>query len=423
MRLASANAGLWAVGNGLVSTQLVVFLATELGARGLTISLILAAPRFAGLLRLGVPAVIARLRRRKTICLAAYLASSATLCTVPLVAPAQRYLTGERALGLLIAAWCVYHLFEYVGTVALWSWLGDLTPQRIRGRLLGRRERWLIVGRIGGVAASAALALAWRAWLPSAPPWQPLALSAAVGALLMASAVFPLAAMPGVENFPSATPRLPWRTLALVVRDPPYQRLLVFSCWFALASGITLSAQQLYPIRVLQLPYEAMLLLSSLMWAGQCLVAPSAGRLIDRYGSSPVMTFSLLVASAGLLFFLAATPQRSWVLVGAYIAWIAYAGLNVGLDKTKLHLAAPGNNAPYLAAYHALSDLSNGAAIIGGGLLYDRLVAGGSGALALYAQLFLAGWLARSSAALFLVGLADRDSPKGPRARGNMKIK
>jgi predicted MFS family arabinose efflux permease len=258
--------------------------------------------------------------------------------------------------------------------------------------------------------------------LPGAPPWQPLALSAAVGALLMAAAVVPLAAMPAVENCRSARPRFPWRTLALVVKDRPYRRLLAFSCWFALASGMTLSAQQLYPIRVLQLPYETMLLFGSLMWAGQCLAAPSAGRLIDRYGSSPVMVVSLLIASSGLLFFLAATPQRPWILVGAYIAWIAYAGLNVGLDKTKLHLADPDNNAPYLAAYHALSDLANGAAIIGGGVLYDRLAAGGSGALILYAQLFLAGWLARSSAALLLVHLHDRGGPKGPANPRKMKI-
>ena len=61
MRLASANAALWAIGNGLVSTLLVIYLASDLGASGLSLSLILTAPRFAGLLRLGVPALMARL--------------------------------------------------------------------------------------------------------------------------------------------------------------------------------------------------------------------------------------------------------------------------------------------------------------------------------------------------------------------------
>ena len=55
-------------------------------ASGLAISLILAAPEFAGLLRLAVPALMARFRRRKLLCIAAYAASGVVLCAVPLVA-------------------------------------------------------------------------------------------------------------------------------------------------------------------------------------------------------------------------------------------------------------------------------------------------------------------------------------------------
>src|SRR4051795_1779184 len=83
MRLANANAALWAIGNGLISTLLVIYLASDLGASGLSLSLILAAPRFAGLLRLGVPALMARLRARKSVCITAYVISSIILCGVP----------------------------------------------------------------------------------------------------------------------------------------------------------------------------------------------------------------------------------------------------------------------------------------------------------------------------------------------------
>ncbi|HVT29113.1 MAG TPA: hypothetical protein VHE81_13950, partial [Lacipirellulaceae bacterium] len=89
MRLANANAAIWAIGNGLISTLLVIYLAADLGAKGLAISLILAAPRFAGVLRLGVPALMARLRARKAICISAYVISSVVLCGVPAVAVLQ----------------------------------------------------------------------------------------------------------------------------------------------------------------------------------------------------------------------------------------------------------------------------------------------------------------------------------------------
>src|SRR5882672_10247738 len=86
MWLANANAALWAIGNGLISTLLVIYLASDLGASGLSLSLILAAPRFAGLLRLGVPALMARFRARKAVCIAAYMTSSIILCGVPAIA-------------------------------------------------------------------------------------------------------------------------------------------------------------------------------------------------------------------------------------------------------------------------------------------------------------------------------------------------
>ena len=119
MRLANANAALWALGNGLISTLLVIYLAADLDASGLSLSLILAAPRFAGILRLGVPALMARVRARKAVCISAYILSSVVLCGVPLVAALQDRVEGRLAIAMFVMAWCVYHVMEYVGTVTL----------------------------------------------------------------------------------------------------------------------------------------------------------------------------------------------------------------------------------------------------------------------------------------------------------------
>lgn len=407
MRLANANAGLWAVGNGLVSTTLVIYLASDLGARGLAISLILAAPRFAGLLRLGVPALIHRLAHRKAVCIASFLASSALLLVVPVSSSPRLGYSIPAAMAGLIIAWSVYHLLEYIAGVALWSWLGDLTPRRVRGRLLGQRERWLVVGRIGGIVGSASLALLWRWMLPEAPRWQPHALSACAGAVLMASAVVPLVLMPAVSRAPSAVPRAPWRTVVRALGDGAYMRLLAYSCWFGLVNGITYAAQFNYPIRVLDISYAGMLTLRGTMRAGQSAIAPAVGRAVDRCGNRPVMILAQLIVATSPLFFLAATPERWWIVGGAFLAWIAYAGLNVGLDNLKLKLAPADNNAPYVAVYHAISDLANGVATIAGGFFFDRLRAGGSDAMTLYAGLFIAGWLGRTAAALFVARLIE----------------
>lgn len=411
MRFANANAGLWAVGNGLVSTQLVIYLANDLGAAGLWVGLILAAPRFAGLMRLGVPALIAGLRRRKAVCIGAYIASAAVLSGVPLVAitlaTGGPNVSTTTAFALLVTAWCVYHLLEYVGTVALWSWLGDLTPRRIRGRLLGARERWLLIGRIVGMAGSISVAWTWAQLVPNAPQWQPLALSAAAGAAMMLAAVAPLAAMAPASGAPSALPHAPWRSLVSALADPPYRRLLLASCWIAVVSGVTQSAQEIYPRRVIGLAYGGRLALQGLLRAGQSAIAPWMGRMADHFGNRPVMIVSQLVAATGMLFFIAATPERWWLLAGAFIVWIFYAGLNVGLDNVKLKLAPADNNAPYLAVYHTVSDLASGAAILFGSTLFDRLSAGGADALWLYAQLFFWGWVGRTLSVVFLARLIE----------------
>lgn len=398
MRLANLNAAAWAVGNGMVSTMLVVYLAQTMGATGIAVSLILAAPRLVGVLRIATPAIIARMGSRKAICVAGYLLSGLILCALP-VAAAPGGWTKSGSLLALVACWCVYHLLEYIATVALWSWLGDWMPAQLRGRFIGRREQWLTSGRIVGIAASVGLAATWR-WLdPSAPSWQPLAWSATVGAAVMLLAIVPLMFLPGLPHRSSAQPHSPWRSILSALGDRGLRPLLVYSCWFAFANGISGAAQMLYPYRILNLSYEHMVGLRSGMYAGQTAIAPQAGKWVDLYGARRMMTAAQVIVSTGPLFFWLASPGQWWWIAGAYVAWMAYAALNVGLDALKLKLAPAGNNAPHLAVYHGVSDLTSGVTLVAAGTWYDLLSAGGTGVMRIYTGLFLAGFAARLMAA------------------------
>src|SRR3954469_5724255 len=122
MMWANVNAGLWAIGNGLFSTLLVIYLAADLGASSLSVSMILAAPRFAGLLRLGVPALMARVAARKPLCIVSYLISAIFLSAIPTAAILGQRVGSGVAISVLVTVWCLYHIAEYCGTVTLWSW-------------------------------------------------------------------------------------------------------------------------------------------------------------------------------------------------------------------------------------------------------------------------------------------------------------
>jgi MFS family permease len=152
----------------------------------------------------------------------------------------------------------------------------------------------------------------------------------------------------------------------------------------------------MYPIRVLDLKFATRQVLQGVMRTGQLTLAPSMGRLVDRWGNRPVMLVSQLIVATGPLFFFFATRELWWLVIGAYVVWSAYAGLNVGLDTIKLKLAPPDNNAPHLAAYYVVGDLVNGATTIFGGWVLDHIGINDPGAPRLYAILFTVGFLART---------------------------
>ncbi len=391
MWLANANAAIWATGNGLVSTTLVIYLALELGATGIAVSLIRAAPQLVGLLRLASPALMTTGRSRKLVCLAGY-ASSALVLGV-LVAVAQYHVMA------LVVCWCLYHLLEYVATVALWSWLGDWMPPVVRGRLIGWRERFLVAGRIVGICASVALATLWYRMDPDPQRWEPLAWSAGVGAAMMLLAVVPLLWLaPRTGKSPPSSCN-PWDDICRALTDSAYRRLLLYSFWVAFANGVTGTAQSLYPRWVLGFDYTHMQTMQSMMYTGQTAIAPTCGWWIDRFGPRRLMVGAQLVVATGPLFFFLASENYPWWIAGAFLVWVAYAPLNVGLDTLKLRLIPTDGSAPSLAVYQSVSDLAHGATLIIGGYLFDRLTAGDSPPLGLYAGLFLLGWLLRSCAA------------------------
>jgi hypothetical protein len=303
-RLAYWNGAVWAIGNGLASDTLVIYLAQELGAAriGLGIGLILATRHVLGLLRLGAPMLIGRLVDRKRFCLAAYLASALVLLGLPWVATPGRLPSPGASLAALVGLWCVYHLLQYVGTIALWSWLADLVPLQIRGRFLGRRERWMVAGEAAALLSSAAFVWGWQYLHPDQPHWVAYLVPAVMGAGFMIAALVPLVLIPRAARSWAVRFGATFRSLLAPLGDRRFLPLILFGCWLALANGITQSAQYTDPKEVLNVRLFILLALQTAMFCGQWALGPWLGRLADRLGNRPVMIGSLLlVAQAPLV--------------------------------------------------------------------------------------------------------------------------
>ncbi len=419
LQAAYGNAALWALGNGIAGSSLVLYLALELGAKGMAIGFLLAAPSLIGVLRIGAGWLLEKIVDRKRFTLSAYTASVFVLLLAPILCRPGVLGANANSLLALVLVWSGYHLLEYVGTISLWSWLGDLAPARIRGRFIGRRERYLLLGRVFGMLAGGLFTFWWRESFDRTRLGVGYTIAVAVGALFMLAAVAPLAMMaplpmPRVKDSLRQSlrqrRRMPlWQPLA----DPRFQPLLWFGCWFSFSNGITQAAQGIYPARILGFHLFWMLLFRSGMRLGQAAASPTVGWLVDRIGNRFVMFAAQMIVATGPLFFLAASVERRWWLAGAWVVWIAYVGLNVGLTNLTLKLAPPGRNASYIATYFGLTGLCYGLSTIAGGALFDHLGSGGwpmnlaPASWDHFQLFFLAGWLLRIVGAFWLLFLIE----------------
>jgi len=367
--LSYAAAMLWSAGNVLSSGLLLVFLAQDLGANAFEVGLLQAAPALFGLLRLGTPALIARLGSAKRVCLTFSSVAYLLLALVPPVVFAADSET-KSPLAMLLVLLCVHQLLEQIGTVALYTWLGDLVPRRIRGRYFARRNILQLAVLIPLLPASGWAVDAWERTAAIAPGTAHAA-AIGVGTLLLLAALVPLARMPAAigrrkSHFAPARKATSLRdTLLAPFRSVGSRRFLFYNCWFSFFNGLFSTPQNIYPRGVLKLGLGPMNGMQTAMRLGQIGVSAWAGPVSDRRGNRPVLIVCQLLVGVAPLFYFLASPSSPYWLAGAWLLWSAYAGINICLPNLTMKLAPHGDHAPHLAAFQALSSLFR--------YLFDRL--------------------------------------------------
>ena len=370
IRLSYIAAVLWAAGNVLSSGLLLVYLARSLGATGLQVSLLQAAPALVGLLRLFTPALILRFGSAKRVCLQTSVVAYALLALVPIAVG----FGGKASLAALLWLLCVHQLLEQIATVALWTWLGDLIPRRLRGRYFGRRNILQLCVLLPLLPASGWAVDALKRFVPE-QPGVPYAVAVAIGTLLLLVSLLPLAYMPAARSGKPTSPLGNARNLVDLLLQPLFdkasRRLLLYGCWFSFFNGLFSTAQNIFPKAVLGLELGAMNLMQATMRLGQIGVSGVAGPISDRRGNRPVLVVCQLLVGTAPLFYFVASPAQPYWLYGAWILWSAYAGINICLPNLTMRLAPPGRHAANLAAYYALTSVFLTAGTFLGGYLFD----------------------------------------------------
>ncbi len=377
LRLGLVNAVINSIGYALTTGAIVTYLAQDLGAKGRALSLLLAAPSLAGLLRLFTPAIIARTGSIKKTCVGAIGLGYAVLLGLPLVGWLAPQLPTGVALALLITVVCGYQLLDFIGIVALWAWFAELVPLRVRGNYFGWRQMLQLLLSIPTALAAGYFADYWYAAYKTVPSMKLLgyAIPNALGTICMLASLIPLWLMPAAGEVPTAT-GISWRAMAAPFRQWQFRRLLSFRAGLSIANGISQAAEKAFPKNVLLLGVGDMAIMRNVMQVGQIGVSRWAGPFSDRYGNRPVLVICQWLVSIAMVFYLIASPTphwHAWLLVGAWALWSFYAGHNICLPNLALKLAPADEKSPYVAAHEALASICHALATIAGGFLFDWL--------------------------------------------------
>jgi len=405
---AYVNGALWGIGSGLVSVTLVIYLAREYEATGFAISCLIAAPAFAGLLRLLTPLWLDRVGSRRKFCIGMFLASAVVLFALPIISAPHVLPLPAESMAALAITWAGYHVLEYMGAVALWSWFGDLVPRTIRGRFVGRRQAWTNAGKVAGMVIAAVGTYVWYDYCKAAGRldlnWVSYASCGLAGAILFALSAWPLATMTDLPLHAADQPQRdslrqqllgPWK-------DPKFRRLLWFGLWFSFSNGLMQTAQRIFQMNVLGMSFVEKKALDSGSRGVQSILMPYVGDWVDRRGNVPVLAFSQGIIAMAPLFFLIASPGAPWWILGAYFCWLAYAGENVTQPNLMLGLSPRGETAAYASAWFAWTQLAYSLSALLGGALFDLLAERfeplSIAAIQIdhFAVLFLACWLLKS---------------------------
>ncbi len=405
---AYANGAIWGLSAGLASTTLITYLAKEYGASGVAISWLLAAPALVGMLRLSTPYWLERVPSRRSFCAAMFSASAVLLLALPIASAPGVLSTARASVTALVVLWVAYKLAEYIGAVTLWSWFGDLVPEPIRGRFVGRRQAWMNAGKVVGIVIAAVGTHLWMNYCDEIEQpqlkWRAYAVCSIASAALVLLAVGPLFLMADLPVRRDPRARQPNLGVQLLrpIFDRKFRRLLWFGLWFSFSNGITQSARFVFMAYELNISFATKKTLDASSRGVQSLLMPWVGNEVDRRGNVPILTMSQAIIAAAPLFLLLATPADWWWVLGAYVCWIAYAGENVTQPNLMLALSDPDERSAYASAWFAWTHLAYSLSVLAGGLIFDRLkensVAVSLGSLTLnhFALLFLASFFLKT---------------------------
>ena len=388
----------WTSGSVLIGFML------HLGASPAEIALVGSVPLLAQMASPAAAFLAAALGRRKALTIAMALVSRTAwlaAASLPLVPMPDAWRPSALIVVVLIAS-----MFLAANGTLWTAWMGDVVPERERGRYFGLRAG--VVGVVGTGANLAAGAFLDRVGAPFS-----------FQAVMVASVVI---ALIGVSLYlvqhdpPTVVTRVRWRdVVTLPWRDAGFRRFLAFALYWHFVVLLAAPFVMPYFLGELRLSFTQVAVWSAIAALTSLGTAPAWGRVADRAGNRAVLAIGtfltgLLLPSAWIAAGL--TGNVAWIWASAVFDAVAWGAIGPAIFNLALRSAPRDQRVVFIAMY----SLATGLAGFLGGALSGPLLIGlqrlhvAGGAWTGYHSLFVLSGVLRMLAWVWLRRVPEVDA-------------
>lgn len=302
-----------------------------------------------------------RLARRRTLILIG--AGIQTLAWLPIIW--LPFLFPALAVELLIASVALYYAGGNLASPPWSSLMGDLVPERRRGRFFARRTRLMSIANFLALLAAGALLHALEA---GARERLAFTLLFALAALARAYSAAQLAAMhePPHEPRPFALPRP--SELAGRLRHSDFVRFTMFFACFNFTVAIASPFFTVYMLRDLGFSYFEFTLSTAASVLAQFLSLRLWGRVTDAWGNGLVLRATGTLIPLFPVLWLAA-PGLWYVIILQLVGGACWAGFSLAANNYLYDTVPREQRAGLMAVHQVLSSVAIFAGALVGGFL------------------------------------------------------
>ncbi len=367
MTLGNTFGTLWGVISGGGSSSLTGY-AGYLGAGDFVYGLLTAIPLAAALLQIPFSTLVSRTQKRKKYMMTYGIFSRLlwiVIGLIPFFIPPDQSVLRLWSVILLIG---VSSAFSSFINVSFMPWMADLVPIEIRGRWLSKRDGITSI-------ASVTMGLIVAGILDQMTGFAGYSLVFVICGILGILDMLCFLFMEEIYKTPPVQLKL-LPVLKQVMSNKPFFKFMLFWtawCFTANMSGAYLAR---YALTEMGLSYMQYTLSSQVAAAAiTVLVVSQWGRLLDHFGSKPVLWCTCTVAALTPLFFLFSTYGSIWpTLLHNLIGAAFWSGANLAATSLQLSSSPDDQRASYVAVFSCITSLFGSfLGILTGGVILEEI--------------------------------------------------